>query len=719
MAINRYTKKWTRVVTCLTLLSITNLATVVHAQNSEDNDSTITFPASYFAQFNPTTINDMLDRVPGIELIRAGSGTLASDGDRGLGSESPILIDGRRLAGKAAEADSQLARISADEVDYIEIIRGTSSDLDVQNAGQIVNIVLLESQSGSTFASELTLNYHEDGTSNPAGSVSWSRQSGAWSYLLNGEITNTYSRQENFETSLNGDLSPNENIDWDRVTDETRYSVNANVTYSPSNRDRYALNLLYSESEPQNDVFRVFTDFNSAVPFSFHDRETLPSNNENWEIGGDYQHGFENGSRIKALFIVNENNKATLRERFLADSVGGVERPTLYLDTSSRNRERIIRSSYIMNLNDNQGLEIGIEGAQTILDSSLLLAVPTSGRGDPQFNGLTSVSLPNANSTVEEVRFEPFVIHNWQINSRMSLESSLIAEWSEITQSGDLSNKRDFNFVKPKFDFRYNINSSLQAKATFEKVASQLSFGDFSRNTNPSDDDEDTFAGNPLLEPEESLRAEVGLDYRLPNDGGAINARYFYYDFDNKIGRIDISQSIDNLQSTNGNVGPGQAYGLILNSSIRLGFLKLPSALLSAVLTLQESEFDEDPFTPREHGFRPFDRGGLGLRFRHDVTSLNLSYGFNWEYKIKGGRRGFDNDNEFDFVRPDLLTTFVEKVGYGGFTYRLEANNIDNFHACGIRYRYNGYVIDNDVSEIEQNCYTTGISVAFKVRGTF
>lgn len=182
------------------------------------------------------------------------------------------------------------------------------------------------------------------------------------------------------------------------------------------------------------------------------------------------------------------------------------------------------------------------------------------------------------------------------------MEISLVAEWSEITQSGDLSNKRDFNFVKPKFDFRYSINNSLQAKTSFEKVAPQLSFGDFSRNTSPRDDDKDTFAGNPSLEPEESLRAEVGLDYRLPNDGGATNVRYFYYEFDNKIGRIDIPQSIYNLQSTNGNVGPGQAYGLILNSSIRLGFLKLPSALLTAVLTLQESEFDDDPFTPREHG---------------------------------------------------------------------------------------------------------------------
>lgn len=711
-----YAKNWLLGITYTTLVSVTNMA---HAQESADDDSTITFPASYFAQFNPTTINDMLDRVPGIELIRAGSGSLARDGDRGLGSESPILIDGKRLAGKANEADSQLARISADEVNYIEIIRGTSSDLDVQNAGQIVNIVLLESQSRSTIASDVTLNYHEDGTSSPAGSISWSKQSGAWSYLLNGQVNTTYGNQENFETSLNGDLSLNEYIDWGRITEETQVGLNANLTYSPNNRDRFALNLLYNESEPENDVFRVFTDFNSAPAFSYHDRETLPSDKENWEIGGDYQHGFENGSRVKALFIVNQDSSATLRERFQANTVGGDESPTLYLDTSSRNRERIVRSSYIMNLSDNQGLEIGIEAAQTILDSSLLIAVPSSGPGNPLFNGLTSVPLPNANSTVEEVRYEPFAIHNWQINSRMSLESSLVAEWSEITQSGDLSNKRNFNFLKPKFDFRFNINNSLQAKFSLEKAVSQLSFGDFSRNTNDRDDDQDTFSGNPLLEPEESIRAEFGLDYRLPNDGGAINARYFYYDFDNKIGRIDASPSPTDLQSTNGNVGPGQAYGLILNTSLRLGIINLPSALLTAVLTLQESEFDDDPFTPREHGFAPFDRGGLRLGYRHDVTSQNLSYGFDWLLLIKDGRRGFDIDSEFDFVRPDVLSVFVEKVGYGDLTYRLEANNIDNHHACGIRYRYNGNILNNDVREIEQNCYTTGVSLAFKVRGTF
>ena len=110
------------------------------AQESSDTGSTISYPAEYFAEYTPLTVNDMLDRVPGIDMILSTGGPNA-DGDRGLGGSSNILIDGKRLAGKANEARSQLDRISAGQVRHIEIVRGTSSTLDVQNSGQLVNIV--------------------------------------------------------------------------------------------------------------------------------------------------------------------------------------------------------------------------------------------------------------------------------------------------------------------------------------------------------------------------------------------------------------------------------------------------------------------------------------------------------------------------------------------------------------------------------------------------
>jgi len=682
-------------------------------------DSSVAYPASFFSAFSPVTVNDMLDRIPGIELILEESSGTSSDGDRGLGSAARVLINGRRLAGKANEARAQLDRISADEVERVEIIRGSSSGLDVQNSGQLINIVLLESDSRSNVTAQLNGTYFEDGVSEPGGSLAWSGQTGSWTYLISGEVATNYVHTESFETSINGDFSNNETIELDRYVDQTNYTVNSNLTYAPSDRDRIAFNLLYSEADPPTKIDRQFTDFNSGTAIQRYERETIPSTSSNWEFGSDYQHTFANNSRFKVLVIANERKNDITRERFTAASKGSAETKNLFLDTTNNYQERIVRSSYTMNLSGNQGLELGIEIAETTQDSGLRLGVLTTEAGLPEYGGLTPIAFSNAFSTVKELRYEPFLVHNWQMNSRMSLESSVVIESSEIEQSGDLNVKRNFDFVKPKLDFRFDLTNSMQFKASLEQFVSQLSFADFSRATNSDDDDQDTIAGNPSLNPEKSLRAELSLDYRLPNDGGALNAQYFYYDFDNKIGKIDISPSPSNLQNTNGNIGSAAAYGLVTNGSVRLGMFGLPQVLVTAALRLQEAEFHNDPLTPVEHGFRPFERGSYRLGFRHDMPAYNLNYGANYEGHIEDGRHTYDINTRRSFFVAHSLNMFVEKQGWGGLTYRFEGRNLTNYEGCNFRRRYDGRVIVSNLIEQEKNCSTTGRQYSLLVRGTF
>ncbi|GIT23683.1 MAG: hypothetical protein CM1200mP40_33650 [Gammaproteobacteria bacterium] len=77
------------------------------------------------------------------------------------------------------------------------------------------------------------------------------------------------------------------------------------------------------------------------------------------------------------------------------------------------------------------------------------------------------------------------------------IESTLIFEESTIKQTGDVRKERNFNFVRPKVDYRFDITPSLQFRATVEKDVAQLSFNDFTANINDSDDDQDAIAGNP------------------------------------------------------------------------------------------------------------------------------------------------------------------------------------------------------------------------------
>ncbi|MFL2849089.1 MAG: TonB-dependent receptor plug domain-containing protein [Pseudohongiellaceae bacterium] len=482
------------------------------AQELPEDDATVTYPASYFAEYGAVSVSDMLNRIPGIGLALEGNQVPSFGGnDRGLGAEGQILINGKRLAGKANEASSQLDRISADQVDYIEIIRGTSGNLDVRNTGQLVNIVLKGERSTSNISTELGFTRFHDGELKPLGTISFSGQTGQLDYLLSADASsgcnggnwwgNCHPLQESFETSLLADRSLNETRAMDRYTEQTNYRFNTNLVYQATPDDRIAFNALYSENDPPSNLLRTITDYQSTPVSVSIEREDNPSVSNNWEFGGDYEHSFSNGSKYKLLFIVNERKDASTRERFASSALGQPETKDLFLDTRSRYRERILRTSYSWGLEENQSLEIGVEGAQTIQRFFVASGIKCA----RHYLCWISVACAQFLCPMQCLRWRKFAqrassTHNWQINQRMSLESSLLYEVSEIAQSGDVNKKRDFDFVKPKLDFRFDISRSLQLRVSAEKDVSQLSFRDFSAGVNPQDDDQNTVAGNPELE---------------------------------------------------------------------------------------------------------------------------------------------------------------------------------------------------------------------------
>ncbi len=703
------------------LIYLLTLFQMVYAQ--DPSDSTVTYPASFFAQYEVVTVNDMLNRIPGIALALNANGSgnnrdPNNNANRGLGGDAQILIDGKRMAGKENEAASQLNRIAANQVEYIEIIRGSSGNLDVTNTGQIINIVLIEQSSRSTISADVNMTNYRDGSLKSGGSFSYSAQAGMLSYLFSFEATPGYEFFESTENSINGDISLNDRIVIDREKDLTTYTLNSNFNFDLSDADRLTINALYSEADPPSKLTRNITDFNTGTPVDRFESEDIPATEDNWEIGLDYEHRFANSGRFKLLSIVNDVNRDSTRERFFSASAQGQQLKNLFLDSNARTRERIVRSSYTWPVAESQTLEVGIERAQTILDSSLKIGLNIPGISDLAFGGLVPVALPIADSTVEEIRYESFIVHNWQINSRNTLESSFLFEASEIEQTGDAKNKRDFTFPKPKFSYRFDINQSTQFRATVEKFISQLSFADFTANTENRDDDQDTLGGNPSLVQEEWWRYTLNLEYRLPQDGGVLNSRLFFFDVENAIGRIDVSPSEDNLQAVNGNVGDGTILGLDLDASIRFGFIGLPEAVLTAGVLVQESKIN-DPLIGLERKVVPFDRGNYRLGFRHDVTSQNFSYGFNYRDGINGNRPFWDIDKVQFLGSSSDLTLFFETQGFGGLTYRFESINSLDHERCNVRRRFVGRLSAGILQEIEENCATTGRLFAFKIRGTF
>ena len=680
------------------------------------DESTVVYEADFFTQYSPVSVNDMIDRIPGISL--ALNNNNGGGKSRGLGSgEGEILINGQRTTGKNNAGRSQLSRIAADQVDYIEIIRGTSDEMDIRGGGQVVNVVLLDAQSRSSISAELNMDRLHDGTVDPGAKLSYTGQNGAFNYLFHIEAEPRYENRFTNEFSVDPDGELLETRSQDNLRNQTEYETSFNLGYQ-FEKSMVQFNGLFAESNPPTDITRTINDYTTGTLITTLEREDEQRNRNNWEIGGDYEYSFDSGSKYRFLFIVNDRDFTYTRDRF--DVFADSEEKNLFLFSAGRDRERIGRTSYTFDLGSNQGIEIGIEGAQTIRDSDLRLGLSGTGITSVDHGGLVPQSVSNASSTVEELRLENFAIHNWQINDRMSLESSLIYEKSTITQSGDVTNERNFSFVRPKLDYRFDITATLQLRTTIEKTVSQLSFSDFSATTDNSDDDQNTQAGNPGIAQEKTWNYEMNLEYRLPNSIGVLNTELYYRDLTDVIDRIDVSPSATDLQSARGNIGDGKRYGANFDASTRLGYLGVPNALLTLRLSLQDSQVT-DPFLGTQRRLRRNGRWFGRANFRHDITEYNFSYGFSYFNFARDGSglTQIDiNDTETD-IGEYGLNFFAEKQAFNGITFRFDIQNANSQIRCRERIRYVGATATGIVEEVEDSCNGTGVKYALKIRQTF
>ena len=700
---------------------------VVSAQDAGEEASTVVYAADYFAQWQPITALDMLDRIPGQGAAGGPSNNGPSSapgnptaGGRGLGSgdDNQILINGKRIAGKNNSASGQLDRIPATQVKEFQIIRGTSGELDVRGSGQIVNVILFEQLSSNSISYEASVERYQDQNFRPGGTLSLSGQRGDLDYLFVTRSQPRYRVSIGDEYSMLGDYSLNDLVLETRTVDQSVNELSMNLGYELSDSSSLRMNALYATQNDPVKVERYTTNLRVTPNSLLSEREAIPSERDNWEIGGDYELNLGNGQRFKLLAIANQANRDSTRERFeMFDD--NTEEKNLYLGIATVTEEQIVRASYTFNVFEEQSLEFGLERAQTTLDSSLSLGGLVEG-GTPSaaVGGLVPQTVSNANSAVEEIRYEPFAIHNWTLSPTLSLESTLLYESSEITQSGDMNNQRDFSFVKPKVDLRYNPSTNLQLRGSIEKIVNQLSFDDFVAVNDETDNDSNTLEGNVDLRQQWQWRYTFNGEYRLPDDLGVLNAELFYAQHEDVIDRLDSSQSEDNLQSVNGNIGDGIEMGMNLSASVRATPLGMPNLLITTSLNLQDSEVT-DPFLGIKRRFLNYQRGRFTLFFRHDIPELRTNWGMQYFDRVDGGMFRYDVDDiEFNVGEP-RVNLFAEYRDRKGVTYRFDAGALTNGSQCRQRRRFVGRTSANILEETERRCTTTGLELAFRVNGTF
>jgi outer membrane receptor for ferrienterochelin and colicins len=703
-----------RLVACATLIAAIGdaVAQMPEQNSSAENSSstTVVYPAEFFSTYEPVTVADMIRYIPGVALaLESGSST----NPRGLGADEQILINSRRVSGRGNSALEQLRRIAYGQVSHIEIIRSTSSELGVASSGQIINIVTVDSGQQSVFF-ESRLTRYQDARLRPSAAVAVNGQRRGLEYRLSIEDLSAYQTLKSRELSLHGvgSFQPNDRIDILQVTDQRNRNISANTSYAMNARNEFSLNLQYRQSDPPSKIWREFEDFNVSPSARRQEAETIGSQRSSWEIGADHEFRFLNSGRLETLFIINQETLDSDRNRFAGLLTAQQSVLNLRLQTATINAEQIFRTLYSKPIAVDHDLDFGLERARTTLDSRLQLATAAPGGSGV----LVPVRVPNANSSVEEIRYEGFMVHRWAMTPRMDLESTLVYESSTISQTGDIRRSRSFDFVRPKFDYRFNVTPAIQLRLSAERFIAQLRFADFSAARESRDDERNIVAGNPDLVQEKSWRYAINAEYRLPADKGVVNARAFYWDIQDVIARIDVSEPGGPLQSANGNIGNGNVYGLQLTASYRLSadLLATSSVLVRATSVI-------DPFTQRARRIPPNDRGFFSVGLRHTLPAWRINYGFDYREGFQGNRTLYDIDKIDDIDQEEDLTVFVERTSWTrlGLALRLEAINLLDDRPCNNRLRFAGGTASGIINEIEWRCTRRGPQIAVGVRGRF
>ncbi len=715
-----------------------------NAQEVADNAAIVTYDQAYFENLSAVTLLDMLMAVPGVPDIlnkneqQARRAQFAGGGgQRGFGSGGDqILMDGKRLAGKANNINDTLSRISASQVEKIELIRGAASGLDVQSQGLVINIIMKEGISTSTTFWQVKGEYSGGHRFEPEFLISHNGSKGNFDYTLSYEWQNN----DFFNDGIEKFYDPDGSLTAEQILtgnfDRFGHKINTNLSYDFDDGSRFRLNGLFEPNGVNGKEWRDKTSDTLRPIFWDTDRD-----DKKWEIGGDYSRNLGVLGALKSLFVINQTTFDQTVYRFKGS---GVERYEFTRDITDEDRsEKIFRASLTKAIGQKQSLEVGGEAAINTFSQKF----DNFDRSDIASDLLLDTS---DNVEIKENRYEIFANHSYNISSSMVLQSSLTTEFSKIIADNIFQNgqfdRRDtaFTYLKPRLYFRYDFTEQDQLRALVEKKVSQLNFSNFITRFDPQ---ELLYReGNTEIRPEQTWDFELTYEHRLDNDAGSLEGGIFYRKYVDHISTTDFTQYVDfdlnplaspddffglppdqalrdyvddtgdSYIAKSGNIPSAKAYGVKLTSNLRLGFIGIPDATFSVNYTYEKRRVI-DQFTGLERNFDRHSDHNVDINFRHDITDYKITYGFEIRARSEFQR------HYITYYWPNHpaanIKLFAEKTIFNNYKLRFEAEGITRKRGSSTYWVYSDHIRFNDLSERQEKKNTRPVELRISLQGTF
>ena len=646
------------------------------AAASDVQPDTTVYTADYFASLNVLTVRDMVRRIPGSEAQlpqNPAGGPGGSGGQRrGLRDKSDrILINGKKLTGKANETDDLLERLPASKVLRIEVVDGMVTETESDAGARTINIITTGLAGGSG-TWEVSLRWLDDLRTTTGASLGYSGQIKSADIALG--ITTTPNGSLTHRDDIEGVAGiPLERILETRTRTAHKTELTGSVRMPLSATRTLQINGLY-EKEPRegvnrDDIFEFLPD-ESLRPIGFSD-EPLRRTREIWEIGGTYEHQLNDANLIQVLFLRNENDNDRQSRQTTTDVNGQfVERNHEIRDEHAA--ETVLRGTWFTQRESGREFDLGLELAVNTLDKLVALF---EGQSEP----LPPVAIPNADQVIREDRAEIFANYSFSL-SNLRVRLGIAAEYSEFDQQGsDVSQNRTLDYLKPSVDLSYDGTNDRRYFLTFKRDVSQLQFDDFIASIDPVD--REIRAGNPNLLPETSWNLDVGSEHRFGEDAGLLKLRLFH----RWVEDVNDLIPLDLDDSQPGNLPDGRHWGINIVFGLRFQGLGLPGAVLNGFYTWQDSEVI-DPFSGEPRPFLNQKQFEAGFEYRHDIERFRGAYGISWSGE--GRRHRFDVDRADIDWNDDAIEVFIERRLGRSLILKLAANQIYEPRSERERFNY-------------------------------
>jgi hypothetical protein len=640
------------------------------------------YPAAFFQENQPATAYDMVLLLPGFRLQTGDSGIRGFSGTVGN-----VLIDGALPTSKEESIEEVLRRISASNVERIELIRAAA---DMHGYAILANVVRLRSTAlrGRVEAEAVATHF---GTTAPRLALNITRQ-GTDSVL---DLSASYGRQLNnmFGFGARGRYLPDGTpvrlalYDFPSLTNIAELSGNFRQTLWDGDFSLGAV--LKQQREYSNVAERIYFPTAALVTGLESDRV------RNGEARAEYKRPLGRYGQVQLFAVHRQEEQDEISQ---TSAAGSTDRSR----SRYNQREDVGRLAWQMQDGDLK-LESGVEGTINVLSSRSTLTL----NGAP-------VVLPAANLRVEEERAEFFAAGTWRFNPLLVTELGARYETSTLTQSGDSSLVKDLSFFKPRLLTTWDPLPGHQLRLLVERQVGQLNFRNFASSTSLNSNVVN--AGNKNLEPERSWIVSLTWERHFWDRAALVlEARQEH-----------ISHVVDHVPvfagprvfDAIGNIGSGRRDVAQANLILPLDAIGMDGWTVKADATVLYSRV-RDPATGKIRyisGDQPF---GTHAEATYDWPEYNLRLGATYHDHGQTRQTEYRIDETSASFHQVKLGAFIEHKPSPAWTVRLYGDELSQTASFRERRIFSGLRGSAPLSLVERRSLGNGAMFGLRIQHEF